>query len=671
MKVLSLFLTLYLSILSTSAQSNIEIEYDKFLRIALDSQFTNGQLAYESINGAVLLAEKIQNDSILFDAYLLQGLLQVKLGLYQEALMTYRHSEQYAHEFKKRIAIKLNMTSALLELDSLDKALEICKEGLKEITEISDSIYIKDLSVVFNYNIGSIYATKGETKKAITSILEAEKLARGYNNKRYFAGIYSELGNLFESINDFNNSIKYFKNATLFLDDKDEEKSIIYINIANSYLNTDSINLSLSYFNQSLKIAENPKRKVEALRGIAGINYYQNNLELARSTLEQALIYSSEATSKDYAICQVDLGYIFFLLGEKSKGINLAEEGYSNLRSFDDLNARKLAIQKLLDIKLKQKPDDSLSEFFKEYRILSDSVSNVDVINAVQDYREQYETQKKEVENERLSRKVSEQNLEILKKQNGIQRRNFVMAIFGLLSLFLGSVGISYYRRNQISKKHNKALTEKNQQISLLNKEIEHRTANHLKTMMSLIESDIENSKDNVIQSALFIQQHRLQVISSIHAQLQNQEGDKEILLDKYLKELCHYLAEFYSGQYESLIINFQSGDIENYRIDALDATNLGLIVNELFTNAMKYAIKHQQDHVIDILLARKEGELLLTVKDNGKGIKIEEKREGAKGLELVRDLVDRLNGTFNIKNANGLLCSIQFKPNTQLYATS
>ena len=85
--------------------------------------------------------------------------------------MTYEHSKQYAHELKKKIAIKLNMTSVLLELDSLEKALTICEEGLMEITGINDSIYVNGLSVIFHYNIGRIFGLKGEPNNAIESVV--------------------------------------------------------------------------------------------------------------------------------------------------------------------------------------------------------------------------------------------------------------------------------------------------------------------------------------------------------------------------------------------------------------------------------------------------------------------------------------------------------------------
>ena len=90
-------------------------------------------------------------------------------------------------------------------------------------------------------------------------------------------------------------------------------------------------------------------------------------------------------------------------------------------------------------------------------------------------------------------------------------------------------------------------------------------------------------------------------------------------------------------------------------------ASPLGIIINELISNAMKYAYSDMADNTIEITIADKQGHLIITVQDNGKGFDVATTPKGF-GLELVGNLVDQIGGSFNMEQDRGTRCVLEFE---------
>jgi two-component sensor histidine kinase len=89
----------------------------------------------------------------------------------------------------------------------------------------------------------------------------------------------------------------------------------------------------------------------------------------------------------------------------------------------------------------------------------------------------------------------------------------------------------------------------------------------------------------------------------------------------------------------------------------------LGAIVNELITNAFKYAFAENESGIIQVRLAKRKDTVSLTVKDNGRGLPkgIAEEKTESLGLMLVRMRSQQLQGSFSIEDKNGVECKIRF----------
>ena len=123
-------------------------------------------------------------------------------------------------------------------------------------------------------------------------------------------------------------------------------------------------------------------------------------------------------------------------------------------------------------------------------------------------------------------------------------------------------------------------------------------------------------------------------------------------------------MKSYLTSLIEQIRLGFNKESIEvtstiNATLPLSHAVYVGLIVNELLTNAYKYAFD-KQGGFIEILLHKENGQYYLRVKDNGKGFEPTQKRQGNLGLILVSSLVkEQLRGEMKFKSLGGVLFEV------------
>jgi two-component sensor histidine kinase len=119
-----------------------------------------------------------------------------------------------------------------------------------------------------------------------------------------------------------------------------------------------------------------------------------------------------------------------------------------------------------------------------------------------------------------------------------------------------------------------------------------------------------------------------------------------------------HILDSFGAG--DRISLSYPMGNIE---IDVYTAIPLGLIVNELLTNALKYAFPDKRKGQIIICLQNSGSNLLLlNVSDNGVGQTTKDNKSTGFGTTLIELLMKQLDGNMKITNSKGTSVSFEFK---------
>jgi PAS domain S-box-containing protein len=207
-------------------------------------------------------------------------------------------------------------------------------------------------------------------------------------------------------------------------------------------------------------------------------------------------------------------------------------------------------------------------------------------------------------------------------------------------------------------KKTEKKLSEALREKETLLKELQHRVKNSMAMILSLIRLEQAQKKEERIVTALQEVEHRIKVLADLY-QLLYATSAEEIKIDRFIRNICYSLAEALSAQ-QRVNINM---DLEPLVLDAKRASSLGLIVNELLTNAFKYAVSNDKKTNINIGLVKRGENLELSVSDDGAGLPEDFDPVGSAsfGLHLVEILSNQLQGTFSWENDHGARFSVSF----------
>ncbi len=204
---------------------------------------------------------------------------------------------------------------------------------------------------------------------------------------------------------------------------------------------------------------------------------------------------------------------------------------------------------------------------------------------------------------------------------------------------------------------------EKNLYIEALIRELHHRVKNNLQVVSSLLALQSNRLQDETARRALEDGRTRVEAMALVHQKLFLDNELSSVNLSEYLTHLglslCHSFGYKTENIHTEVKMLSQSLDIDK-------AIPIGLIVNELVTNAFKHAFRRTMQPLITVSVYETEsGFLTLRVTDNGGGFDTGSgtQRPDSLGLKLVQTLVDQLNGSLQAEQRNGTIFTIEIRP--------
>ncbi len=218
------------------------------------------------------------------------------------------------------------------------------------------------------------------------------------------------------------------------------------------------------------------------------------------------------------------------------------------------------------------------------------------------------------------------------------------------------------------NKKIHEALLASLEEKEVLLREVHHRVKNNLAIITTLLQEELEEVKDSAAAAVLWDLENRIRSIALVHEHLYQNENlariDFQDYLDSLLQDLRFSLGEGKNIRYIALAREITFG------IDA--AIPCGMIINELVTNAIKYAFPDgktydgQSGPEISVEVRKDNGHYHIVVADNGVGIPEEINLNNSQsfGLRLVRMIGShQLGGKIELERAPGTRVTFTFKP--------
>jgi two-component sensor histidine kinase/PAS domain-containing protein len=192
----------------------------------------------------------------------------------------------------------------------------------------------------------------------------------------------------------------------------------------------------------------------------------------------------------------------------------------------------------------------------------------------------------------------------------------------------------------------------------MLLKEIHHRVKNNLQIIASLLNLQSRYISDEKTLAAIKESQNRVKAMALVHEKLYRSEDLAQISLYDYIRFLGTGLFQFYDAKVRGIQFKLEISDIY---VDIDAAIPIGLIINELISNSLKYAFPEGRTGEVSISVKKEGHTVNVLFHDTGIGIPadLDWRNAPSLGLRLVITLVDQMNGTVELDRSDGTLFTL------------
>jgi PAS domain S-box-containing protein len=192
-------------------------------------------------------------------------------------------------------------------------------------------------------------------------------------------------------------------------------------------------------------------------------------------------------------------------------------------------------------------------------------------------------------------------------------------------------------------------------------KEVHHRVKNNLQVISSLLKLQARKVQSPEVLDFLRDTQNRIRSMALLHETLYRSGNLARVSLPQYVKNVCTHVARSYASGAAGIRLGHEIADVS---LDVDLAIPVGLIINELVSNAFKHAFPSRSNGELLVeLQSAPENQLVLRVSDNGVGLPAGADPQSAEtlGLLLVRNLARQLDGRMSASRGQGTVFEIVF----------
>ena len=495
-----------------------------------------------------------------------------------------------------------------------------------------------------------------------------------------------------------------FKKALYYYDlcNDEQGKVVLYYRIATNYKKIKLNSESLKYLNLALDL--NPG------------DYFKHILELEKAKICNKIGSFKEAKelSKKVQLYLVkmnneetDIYWMSRLAEAKSNhGLKKQEEAIEICKQILSSNAMKVTIintlntislcylelgrQKeaksymdqstaLIDAMKNSTGDLAREEYFKVKAAVEGAIGNyktawlfnqkyIEYVNKTADKSEKEQFEQHQIQFEVADKEIQIKKLKIADlKKDLLLRKQYNYLLFSAFIVIISIIlFVAFYVSYRTIKIKNKTIQENVEKLEkslkekeLLLKEIHHRVKNNFQLVTSLLNIQSREADSKDLDAFVEKIQNRIISMSLIHENLYQTERLDKVNFQEYVKNLIENIKKSFHFHTHKIITNIE---IPNCNFDIQTAIPLGLIINELYCNILKYSFPNNEGTISIELIKLDESEYQLIVLDNGIGMTEVKKNNKGIGVELVYLLAEQLNGNVDLINDNGTKYIIKFK---------
>ena len=542
---------------------------------------------------------KSDNDTLNASSFNALGALFHDRGEFDKAIYHYKDALRLYELHRKHhyaVAVAINLAISYKEIGLYQESLESLIHALDYLERQPPTYYL----VVCYNTVGGVHSKTGDYQEALEYYDKTLHAAQVVGLGDYVAISLNNKGEIFLRMAQYDSALTCLIRAE---------------NIKRSARDTNALGNTLNLLGETYMALGNEVRATSFLQESLAIE------TAAGSRIDQVIVLLN-LTRLGLRRHQYDVALNFLDQAER-----LAREGTTSDDYLRQVLEQRFALYRATN-------RDALAvKVVEELLMVKDGLLNKDKAKSLQAISVQYETALKQEHIERL-------------EEDTTRQKNWINGLVGLAAGVTIVVFVIYvlYRSSQRNKK--KAET--------LFKELNHRVKNNLQILSSVLGLQSQHVKDEDALQAIKSSESRVNAMALIHKKLYSDNNNRTIDMKDYVQELGNYLVHTYGFTNDRLQLQIHCDAVS---IDVDKAIPIGLILNELVSNALKYAFDKQAAPVLEIRLQeQRAGEVSIDVRDNGVGISPQKTREGSAsfGLKMVKMLIKELKGKVDVETQAG-----------------
>lgn len=623
-------------------------------------QADSSVIAYET---CMEIARKLKIDSTEYKCGTMRAQTFHVLGDDENALKAYRSLITGGQELPYFRSMALQgYANFLFRIDNkIDSSYWYLEESQRIAREINDSVRLG--SILENYAELNYY--QGKYLSSIdNNIASIAYLTKEQDLKKFI--LMLRVGETFFEIDELERSYEYGLKSLNFGIEKEYKLSIPKSQLLlarilikqGHYIEADS--LISRVINTELKKPFN-RIHLEFLLSRAENNLLMNKANAALLTLDTIYAHPKYMLEWQWAKYYQLKGQTELINGRLSEAQKALEKAFLYAKKLE--SPVEILPTLALQSEVKAAQGDFKGAYYlnKQFQLLKDSVFQIRQSQMLFDTEARY---KRTEQDKTISFLNAQNDLKDLRLK--LKNRQFFITLLGLFIVLVATGSIYFLYRNK--KKLNSILAEKNEIISralkekdLLLREIHHRVKNNLQVISSLLSLQSRFIEDERALEAIKEGKNRVKSMALIHQNLYQEDNLMGVDIKPYFEKLIHSLFNSYNIDQEKIRLKL---DVEPLNLDVETVIPIGLIVNELVSNALKHAFPGEMQGEIRITLSEQLGQLKLEVSDNGIGIKDIGALEVSNtfGYRMVSAFKEKLEADFAVENNNGTVIKMTIR---------
>lgn len=481
------------------------------------------------------------------------------------------------------------------------------------------------------YNLGVDMAKAGDVPGATAFLVDATKLAEAENNVRVLCQIYvtmGKLGIISENNEAAMNAIQKAETYcgtckdTLSLAKVLLQKGVVYAKESRFDEGREAFEKAAKYY----LIAGDSVASYGALAKVGNVFEMQGKYKEARPSYLQFYEYArKKPKSMTYLTANIYLcgNYIYAEEFDKAKLHNDEVLRESKALGLNFEYAQALHYDATIHNGMGRHVE-AYEKLFRYLKYYQDTLMNAENLRQSEELKAKYEAEKKETQ-------IALQQAELAQEK----LRSWVLLGGLVATLVVGGFLFALARK----------LRKRNEEKEFLLKEIHHRVKNNLQILSSLLRLQSRQITDDTALDAVREGQNRVDAMGLMHQKLYMGDNVAKVEMNAYLEAFGQNLLDSFGIDDERVQIKL---DVPTLQLDVDTAIPLGLIINELATNALKYAFPDGRSGSIAISLHKNDKQqLCLRVSDDGvgKANAVNDGKSTAFGTNLVQMLSKKLKG--------------------------